>query len=173
MRCACAISVCEKDDFGALRLRVRPRAKTLSPAARALGGGGSFSRLDAARPRPSLPFARCARSSAASRLGARRASAATPLIDAAGRSADKPHLAALGWGDRGSRACAWRAGRCPPEQTVRLGPHLLPLLRSLPLAAQVSASVLAPPKALALNGPAIAQKHARPNRPWGLTKAFA
>jgi len=111
MRCACAIYECEKDDFGALRLRVRPRAKTLAPLARALGGDGSFSGLDAPHPRPSLPFERFALSSGRYAPSGPAAQARLPrsstLLDAAPtsptslRSDGVTGVAALALGGRG------------------------------------------------------------------------
>ena len=105
IRCACAIYECEKDDFGALRLRVRQRADTLAPAARALGGNGRLSGLDAPHPLPSLPFTRCARSSVATLLGAAARKRGCPALPVA--CAPASPLASL----RGqSRAAALRCG---------------------------------------------------------------
>jgi|GEM_PF-6866263 len=173
MRCACAIYECEKDDFGALRLRVRPRAKTLAPLARALGGDGSFSGLDAPHPRPSLPFERFALSSGRYAPSGPAAQARLPrsstLLDAAPTSPTSLRSD----GVTGVAALRVAGGALPPTAGTAPGGALLPLLWSLPLPPQVSASLVAPPKAQGLDAPAIGRKHARLNRPWGLTKAFA
>jgi len=94
-----------------MRLRVRQRADTLAPAARALGGTGCLSRLNAAHPLPSLPYTRCARCSVASLLAARRASAAALLC----RSLRARFAPSLRYGVKARQPrFAWRAGLRPP-----------------------------------------------------------
>ena len=109
----CNIRVRERH-FGASRLRVTPRAKTLAPSARPLGRDGSFSGLDAPHPWASLPFERFALSSGRYAPSGPAAQARLPgSPDDAGRIAGKPHLAALGWGDPGSRASLGGRGVAP------------------------------------------------------------